>query len=88
MFNVLVASSVGEEGLDIPEVSAVIFYEPVASELRRTQRSGRTGRTKPGKVVYLVTKDTRDEAYHWVSQKKQNKMKEMLYKIQEKQTKL
>ena len=87
-FNVLVASSVGEEGLDIPEVSAVIFYEPVASELRRIQRSGRTGRTKPGRVVYLITKNTRDEAYHWASQRKQNKMKDMLYKIQEKQTKL
>ena len=84
-FNVLVASSVGEEGLDIPEVQAVIFYEPVPSELRRTQRSGRTGRTKPGKVIYLVTKNTRDEAYHWSSQKKQKLMKETLYKMKEEQ---
>ena len=86
VFNILVASSVGEEGLDIPEVNAVIFYEPVASELRRTQRSGRTGRTKPGKIIYLVTKNTRDEAYHWASQRKQTKMKDMLYKVKEKQS--
>mgnify|MGYP001587891885 FL=1 len=88
MFNVLVASSVGEEGLDIPEVNLVIFYEPVASELRRIQRSGRTGRTKPGKIIYLIAKGTRDEAYHWVSQKKQKKMNEMLYKLKERQEEL
>jgi Fanconi anemia group M protein len=87
-FNVLVASSVGEEGLDIPEVNLVVFYEPVASELRRIQRSGRTGRTKPGKVIYLMAKGTRDEAYHWVSQKKQKKMNEMLYDLKEKQEEL
>jgi len=87
-FNVLVASSVGEEGLDIPEVQTVMFYEPVASELRRIQRSGRTGRTKPGKVIYLITKGTKDEAYHWASERKQKKMKDMLYKLKEGQTTL
>ena len=46
-FNILVASSVGEEGIDIPEVNAVIFYETIGSELRKIQRGGRTGRTKP-----------------------------------------
>lgn len=84
-FNVLVASSVGEEGLDIPEVNAVIFYEPVPSELRRVQRSGRTGRTKPGKIVYLITKKTRDEAYHWVAQKKEVKMHNILQSMKRKQ---
>ncbi len=38
IFNVLVASSVAEEGLDIPEVNAVYFYEPIGSELRKIQR--------------------------------------------------
>ena len=42
-FNVLVASSVGEEGLDIPEVNSVIFYESIGSELRKIQRSGSPG---------------------------------------------
>ncbi len=84
-FKVLVASSVGEEGLDIPEVNAVIFYEPVPSELRRVQRSGRTGRTKPGKIIYLITKKTRDEAYHWVAQKKEIKMQNILQSMKRKQ---
>jgi len=84
LFNILVASSVAEEGIDIPEVAAVIFYEPVASELRKVQRSGRTGRLKPGKVIFLVTKGTKDEAYYWSSIRKENIMKRTLYRMQNK----
>ena len=40
-FSVLVATSIGEEGLDIPAVDAVIFYEPIANEIRNIQRKGR-----------------------------------------------
>ena len=83
LFNVLVASSVGEEGLDIPEVSTVIFYEPIPSELRKVQRRGRTGRTAPGRVIYMITKDTRDESYYWASFHREKKMKRILYKMKE-----
>ncbi|MGC9308787.1 MAG: DEAD/DEAH box helicase family protein, partial [Thermoplasmatota archaeon] len=41
-FNVLVATSVAEEGLDIPDVDMVVFYEPLPSEIRNIQRRGRT----------------------------------------------
>ena len=44
-FNVLVATSVAEEGLDIPSVDKVIFYEPIPSAIRSIQRRGRTGRS-------------------------------------------
>src|SRR5918993_510759 len=59
-FNVLVATSIAEEGLDIPEVKLVIFYEPVASEIRHIQRKGRTGRKSSGNVIILAAKDTVD----------------------------
>ena len=52
--NVLIATSVGEEGLDIPTADLVIFYEPVPSEIRTIQRRGRTGRHRDGDVVVSV----------------------------------
>ncbi len=59
---VLVATHVGEEGLDISEVDLVIFYDNPISAIRRIQRMGRTGRKKEGKVVYLIMKGTREES--------------------------
>ena len=72
--NVLCATSIGEEGLDIPEVNAVYFYEPIPSEIRRIQRAGRTARLIPGKLAILITKGTRDEAHHYASIAREKKM--------------
>ena len=72
--NVLCATSIGEEGLDIPEVNAVIFYEPIPSAIRKIQRSGRTARHAPGKLFILVTKDTKDEISHYASSARERKM--------------
>ncbi|GAB6135143.1 DEAD/DEAH box helicase [Thermococcus prieurii] len=80
-FNVLVATSVGEEGLDVPEVDLVVFYEPVPSAIRSIQRRGRTGRHRPGKVVILMAKGTRDEAYYWSSRRKEKGMFEAIRKV-------
>ncbi len=80
-FNVLVATSVGEEGLDVPSVDYAIFYEPVASAIRTIQRRGRVGRQVTGKVIFLITKDTRDEAYYWSAVNKEKKMKKVLYDL-------
>lgn len=74
-YNILVATSVAEEGLDIPKVDTVIFYEPIPSEIRTIQRRGRTGREKEGKVHILMTKGTIDEAYYWSTRHKEKKMK-------------
>ncbi len=65
------ATSVGEEGLDVPEVDLVVFYEPVPSAIRSIQRRGRTGRHRPGRVVVLMAKGTRDESYYWASRRKE-----------------
>ncbi len=76
--NVLVASSVAEEGLDIPAVELVIFFEPVPSEIRTIQRRGRTGRHSKGKMIVLMAKNTRDEAFYWTAKSKEKKMKDTL----------
>ncbi len=78
---VLVATSVGEEGLDIPEVDLVVFYEAIPSEIRSIQRKGRTGRKREGRIVVLVTKETRDEAYYYISLKKEKAMFDRLKKL-------
>lgn len=72
--NVLVATSVAEEGLDIPETDLVVFYEPIPSEIRSIQRRGRTGRKRAGRVVVLMTKGTQDEAAHWSARRKEQAM--------------
>ncbi|MBD3210445.1 DEAD/DEAH box helicase [Candidatus Micrarchaeota archaeon] len=77
-FDLLVASSIGEEGLDIPAVDAVIFYEPVPSEIRTIQRRGRAARMKKGEIIVLMTKGTRDEYYYYASSSKEKKMKSIL----------
>jgi ERCC4-related helicase len=77
-FKVLIATSVGEEGLDVPATDMVIFYEAVPSEIRSIQRKGRTGRHGAGRVVVLVTKGTADEVYRHVSSAKESRMQKSL----------
>ena len=77
-FKVLIATSVGEEGLDVPSTDMVIFYEAVPSEIRSIQRKGRTGRSGAGRVVVLVTKGTADEVYRHVSAAKEKQMHKSL----------
>lgn len=79
--DVLVATSVAEEGLDIPEVDFVIFYEAIPSEIRWIQRKGRTGRRRYGEIYVLIAKGTRDEAYYWSARAKERRMIEELKKL-------
>ena len=82
-YNVLVATSIAEEGLDIPEVEHVIFYEPVPSEIRFIQRRGRTGRRVPGKVTVLMTEKSCDEHAYWASFQGVRRMKAILRRLDE-----
>jgi Fanconi anemia group M protein len=80
-FEVLVSTSVAEEGLDVPEVDLVLFYEPVPTAIRSIQRKGRTGRQARGRVVVLLAEDTRDEAYFWISRRREKEMEEELRQL-------
>ncbi|MCX8196697.1 MAG: helicase-related protein [Candidatus Micrarchaeota archaeon] len=81
-FDILVATSIGEEGLDIPSVDSVVFFEPIPSEIRSIQRRGRAGRLKTGKVFILITEGTRDEASFYSSRKKEESMKKIVHSMQ------
>lgn len=80
VYEVLLSTSVAEEGIDIPAVDLVVMYEPVPSEIRMIQRRGRTGRKESGRMMVLITEKTRDEAYYWSSVHKERKMQEELGK--------
>jgi len=77
----LVATRVGEEGLDISEVNLVIFYDNVPSSIRFIQRKGRTRRKDTGPIVVLIAKDTIDEAYYWIGKRKVKLASNMADKI-------
>jgi Fanconi anemia group M protein len=80
-FEVLVSTSVAEEGLDVPEVDLVLFYEPVPTAIRSIQRKGRTGRQDEGRVIVLMAEDTRDEAFFWISRRREQEMEDELKEL-------
>lgn len=82
-YNILVSTSVGEEGLDIPKVDLVIFYEPVPSAIRTIQRAGRTGRFKKGEVNILVSENTKDTITRHIATAKEKRMYKVLDKIRD-----
>ncbi|KAK4197768.1 putative ATP-dependent RNA helicase [Triangularia verruculosa] len=55
-YNVLVATSIGEEGLDIGQVDLIVCYDASSSPIRMLQRMGRTGRKRAGRIVLLLMK--------------------------------
>lgn len=62
-FNVLVATSIGEEGLDIGQVDLIICYDASSSPIKMLQRMGRTGRKRAGKVVLLLMRGKEEDKY-------------------------
>ncbi|MFH1338176.1 MAG: DEAD/DEAH box helicase [Nanoarchaeota archaeon] len=84
IYNCLITTSIGEEGLHISSADIAIFYEPVPSEVRNIQRRGRVGRVKIGSIIIFITKNTRDEAYYWTAQRKEGEMKKTLSKMKKK----
>jgi Fanconi anemia group M protein len=80
--NCLVATSVAEEGLDIPATDLVVFYEPVPDVIRTIQRRGRTGRVRTGRAIVLVAEGTRDVGLSRSAFARERRMHEMLLEVQ------
>ncbi len=70
--NVIIATSVAEEGLDIGEVDLIVCYDSGMSPIRLTQRMGRTGRKRDGKIIMLLT-----EKEHTNLKRSQNEYKKL-----------
>ncbi|MCL5413056.1 MAG: DEAD/DEAH box helicase, partial [Candidatus Marsarchaeota archaeon] len=75
---------IGEEGIDIPGVDVVIFYEPIPNEVRNIQRRGRTGRFDSGDIYILVASGTKDQIYLRISEQRETKMMNLIHSVNEK----
>ena len=87
IYNILIGTSILEEGIHAPAVKLAVFYDAVPSEIRNIQRRGRVGRINAGKIIFLLTKDSRDIAYFYTSKRKEVKMKNIITQIQKKKEK-
>lgn len=73
-YNILVATSIGEEGLDIGEVDLIVCYDSTSSPIKNIQRMGRTGRKRDGKVLLLFSSNEESkfnkamEGYEYIQQ--------------------
>ena len=62
-YNTIVATSIGEEGLDIGEVDLIVCYDSSSSPIRMLQRMGRTGRKRAGNIYLLLMKGKEEDSY-------------------------
>ena len=62
-YNTIVATSIGEEGLDIGEVDMIVCYDSSQSPVRMLQRMGRTGRKRTGNIVLLLMRGKEEQSY-------------------------
>ncbi|KIX09098.1 uncharacterized protein Z518_00176 [Rhinocladiella mackenziei CBS 650.93] len=64
IYNTIVATSIGEEGLDIGEVNLIVCYDCSKSPIRMLQRMGRTGRKRAGNIVLLLMRGKEESDYY------------------------
>ena len=77
IYNTLVATSIGEEGLDIGQVDLIVCYDASASPIRMLQRMGRTGRKRAGNIVVTLMKG-KEETNFMHAKDSYEKMQQMI----------
>ncbi|WVQ77137.1 hypothetical protein IAR50_006820 [Cryptococcus sp. DSM 104548] len=78
-FNVLVATAIGEEGLDIGEVDFVVLYDMPRTSIKLLQRIGRTGRKRDGHVHVLMSENREDCNWDTAQQTHRDIQEEILH---------
>lgn len=64
-FEVLVGTTVLNEGLNLPEVGGVVLYSMPMTETARAQTIGRTARRETGIVTFLALEHPVDQIFLW-----------------------
>eukprot|EP00731_Ephydatia_muelleri_P008623 Em0004g961a len=72
IFNLLVSTSVLEEGLDVPECNFIIRYQYISNEISHRQAMGRA-RAKDSKMYIIITKGS-NMPYHQMLQQEKLKL--------------
>ncbi|KAL5249553.1 hypothetical protein ACHWQZ_G018427 [Mnemiopsis leidyi] len=80
-FNVLVATCVGEEGLDIGMVDLIVCYDASASPTRLVQRMGRAARKRDGSIVVLLTEGKEENIFKKSMTSKKSVSKAVITKL-------
>ncbi|WVQ95399.1 hypothetical protein IAU59_002496 [Kwoniella sp. CBS 9459] len=78
-YNILVSTSIGEEGLDIGEVDFVVIYDMPKQSIKLLQRIGRTGRKRDGKVHVLMSENREDTNWETAQQTHRDIQEEILH---------
>lgn len=78
-FNILVSTSIGEEGLDIGEVDFVVLYDMPRQSIKLLQRIGRTGRKRDGIVHVLMSENREDMNWDTAQQTHRDIQEEILH---------
>ncbi|WVW80652.1 hypothetical protein I302_102638 [Kwoniella bestiolae CBS 10118] len=78
-YNILVSTSIGEEGLDIGEVDFVVIYDMPKQSIKLLQRVGRTGRKRDGKVHVLMSENREDMNWETAQQTHRDIQEEILH---------
>ncbi|XP_036332915.1 uncharacterized protein LOC118744192 [Rhagoletis pomonella] len=78
--NILVATSIGEEGIDVGEVELIVCFDINTTNPQRfIQRIGRTGRQKQGNVLLLVTEGREQQILKDVLEQKEQTNAKILH---------
>ncbi|KAM5152011.1 interferon-induced helicase C domain-containing protein 1 isoform 2-T2 [Mantella aurantiaca] len=80
--NLLIATSVAEEGLDIPECNIVIIYGRITNEIAMMQARGRA-RAEASKLVLVASNSSRAAEHDSVNEYREGMMYKAIKKVQE-----
>jgi ERCC4-related helicase len=82
--DIILSTSVAQEGIDIGSADTIVFFKPVTNPIRVIQRQGRTGRHQDGVIYTLYYQNSPEQKNLEVSRKRLNSLKDKLSNLESK----